>query len=62
MKVDLFTEKRKQMGNTMTISLDRYEELIHKAVRLEMVTDFIEGKVYISESDLKIIIGLKGDK
>ena len=50
--------------NTITISAARYEELIHKAVRLELVAEYIEKKTYVNESDLRMIIGMdeKGDK
>lgn len=48
--------------DTITISKTRYDELIHDAVKLERVVEYIEQADCVNESDLRMIIGIKGDK
>lgn len=50
--------------DTISISKTRYKELIHDAVKLERVVEYLEETDCVNESDLRMIIGMdkKGDK
>mgnify|MGYP003302010121 CR=1 FL=1 len=50
--------------DTVTISIERYEELIATEVKHRMIKRYMERKKYISDSDLRTILEMdeKGDE
>ena len=49
------------MENTVTITLDRYDELIRAEARLRFMVAYYKHESYMSSSDIKYYLGIKED-
>lgn len=45
--------------NTITITLEEYNELLRKAERIAVVERMCESKTYYSENDFVTVLGIK---
>ena len=48
--------------NTITITLDEYKELLKKAERIDTLERMYEGGCYVSDDDVKTVLGIKKAK
>jgi hypothetical protein len=50
------------MENTITISQERYDELIRAEMRVKMAIAFYEMQDFVSDKDIKLLLGVAEEK
>ena len=47
--------------NTVTLHIDRYEQLIKDSARLQILREYISGEEYVSAENIKMLITGKAE-
>lgn len=50
------------MENTITIAQERYDELIRAEMRVKMAIAFYEMQDFVSDKDIKLLLGVAEEK
>lgn len=50
------------MENTITISQERYDELVRAEMRVKMAIAFYEMQNFVSDKDIKLLLGIAEEK